>query len=870
MLNQDDIDNQQALLAAHRRTLAVYLHQQAALGVLTPPGVVNGIAEVRDQIGQIKAVLRAASVAVDDHPNDTPPLTPQQAAGLTDATQDVLTNPSNRITQMNVSTGGGDYAEGTIDKRQGTFIAGDAEVIQFITIGAGAAIPEGGIIGKQVNYYAPKPDAPPDRNRQAMLTKVKTIWVTGLLERSLAAEARIALGLVERPDAVDLVLNTQFQELDMPPRALPAGTQIVDVFAALGGALLILGAPGAGKTTLLLELARDLIARAEQDPYHPIPVVVNLSSWAHKRRPLTEWLVDELNTKYDVPRRVGKAWVEGDALLPLLDGLDEVQPEHRVACVEAINAFRTDHGLVPLTVCSRIADYDALAKKLRLQGAVLVQPLTPEQIDAYLARAGQKLAGVRAALQHDAPLRELAATPLLLSVMALAYQDMPVESLEVVETAQERRRHLFDAYIEAMFKRRSRQTRFSREQTVQWLGWLARGMVAHTQTLLHIERLQPAWLQAPWHHRYYAMGEGLAVGAILGFGVGTIWWLTPALNTTNPLESLKLEQITIAGLASGAVQLLAWLFSGLLAGIGMGVLMGLVIGVLMGLVNREQAFDQAAVQRGWQSLHTAIPVGCAVGLLSGLAFGIRDGLGGGVWQGLGFGLVAGLASGIGAGALYGLAVQPGSIAVVETLGWSWLQARRWLAVTLAAGLGIGLIFGQVTRPAYGLAVGLAVGLVAGLFRGLTGGEIEAKTLPNQGIRRSIRNAVRIGCLAWLTMGLVTGSLGGLARGVTLGMSAWNLVLLVIWFSAGWLVNGLAGGVGAGLVYGGFAVIQHLALRCVLWRSGALPLHLVAFLDYCAERIFLRKVGGGYLFAHRLLMEHFAALEQVVARQPESQ
>jgi len=72
--------------------------------------------------------------------------------------------------------------------------------------------------------------------------------------------------------------------------------------------------------------------------------------------------------------------------------------------------------------------------------------------------------------------------------------------------------------------------------------------------------------------------------------------------------------------------------------------------------------------------------------------------------------------------------------------------------------------------------------------------------------------------------------------------------------------GPADGGGTGLVYGGFAVIQHLALRCVLWRSGALPLHLVAFLDYCAERIFLCKVGGGNVFVHRLLMEHFAALE----------
>jgi len=32
-----------------------------------------------------------------------------------------------------------------------------------------------------------------------------------------------------------------------------------------------------------------------------------------------------------------------------------------------------------------------------------------------------------------------------------------------------------------------------------------------------------------------------------------------------------------------------------------------------------------------------------------------------------------------------------------------------------------------------------------------------------------------------------------------------------------------------------------------------------FLDYCVDRIFLRRVGGGYIFIHRLLQEHFAVL-----------
>ena len=64
----------------------------------------------------------------------------------------------------------------------------------------------------------------------------------------------------------------------------------------------------------------------------------------------------------------------------------------------------------------------------------------------------------------------------------------------------------------------------------------------------------------------------------------------------------------------------------------------------------------------------------------------------------------------------------------------------------------------------------------------------------------------------------------------------------------------------GPIYGGRACVQHYVLRIMLWRNGSAPLNYVRFLDYAAERIFLRKVGGGYIFVHRLLLEYFASLE----------
>ncbi|MBI1878752.1 MAG: hypothetical protein HYR94_11110 [Chloroflexi bacterium] len=55
-------------------------------------------------------------------------------------------------------------------------------------------------------------------------------------------------------------------------------------------------------------------------------------------------------------------------------------------------------------------------------------------------------------------------------------------------------------------------------------------------------------------------------------------------------------------------------------------------------------------------------------------------------------------------------------------------------------------------------------------------------------------------------------------------------------------------------------MKHFILRFVLYCGGVMPWNLTGFLDYAAERIFLRKVGGGYIFVHRYLMEYFASLE----------
>jgi hypothetical protein len=84
--------------------------------------------------------------------------------------------------------------------------------------------------------------------------------------------------------------------------------------------------------------------------------------------------------------------------------------------------------------------------------------------------------------------------------------------------------------------------------------------------------------------------------------------------------------------------------------------------------------------------------------------------------------------------------------------------------------------------------------------------------------------------------------------------------VVVFLSLWGPLYGLIGGLSAGLIGGIDAVFKHYILRIYFWRCGYMPRDYVRFLDYAAERIFLRKVGGGYIFIHRLIMEYFAELD----------
>jgi hypothetical protein len=294
--------------------------------------------------------------------------------------------------------------------------------------------------------------------------RVMEYWVDGVLQHSLYNEVLISIGKRRVEEFVDVPFDYSVEVSDVTS-SRPLEDRDVSAVYDARGLLLILGEAGSGKTTILLGLTRTLLERARDDIKERVPIVLNLSSWKNKQ-PLADWILHELRVKYLVPKEIAGPWLRNDYLVPLLDGLDEVETSMQADCVTAINAFIEESNASKLVVCCRLNDYRRLPRRLKLNGAICLEPPSTEEVDEYLERGGSSLAALRGAVKSDAVLRELVRTPLMLNIMSLAFQGASDDELarQKRDSPEERRKQLFSLYAERMFQRKERLLFHSRSR----------------------------------------------------------------------------------------------------------------------------------------------------------------------------------------------------------------------------------------------------------------------------------------------------------------------------------------------------------------------------------------------------------------------
>ncbi|MEM7590192.1 MAG: NACHT domain-containing protein [Cyanobacteria bacterium P01_A01_bin.83] len=624
------------------------------------------------------------------------------------------------------------------------------------------------------------------RFRQILLNKVKDSWIKGVLENSVHTKALLELKIEGKANLVHNPFS-HYQELPVDPNASYEWLNATDIFEQMGDGrtLLILGEPGSGKTIALLRLAKRFIEKAENNLSLPIPVVFNLSSWASKRKSITEWLVIELKDKYQVSKALAKKWIEQEQLLLLLDGLDEVQKEHRNNCINALNKFLNSHGQTETAVCCRFQDYQTLSKKLRLRNAIYIQSLTTEHIDWYLKDSGDTLLGLKTLLRNDPEIEDFAKTPLILSIMSLTYQNHSAkEILEQLSSSTSRYKTLFDSYIKRIFERRSITEKYKKRVVCKQLIWVSKYLTKSAKTTFFIENIQP-----------YSLNHF----------IGKVIYLL----ILNSLYSLFLLLWYCAGVS------LFLPFDILSDGLNFYFHFFLYTFYLFFVFfwSYKTLSDRESIQP-----------------FEKIKFSKKRFLK--QWEGMNKGL---------------------NKYIVKLTVLLIFALLITLKINLELSLFLFVFTITLTPSILAHLLGSAIFAFSETIE-----EVDKTQYPNQMIIISTLTGIKFfilgfSCLVLLIflIGQFVDNLYGSLDFESLEQEYKNIQTLkwVIWM------------IGPYVAWISFnATIQHLCLRISLLLTRKIPFNYTNFLDYATKNIFMYKVGGGYIFIHRMLMEHFANMK----------
>ncbi|MGW5569845.1 NACHT domain-containing protein [Nocardia thailandica] len=484
--------------------------------------------------------------------------------------------------------------------------------------------------------------------------------------------------------------------------------------------MVVLGEPGAGKTVTATYLVRGLIQhRREVLPETlrgavPVPVRVNTAGWDGGQQ-FSTWLTNRLHLDYKLPTALGAEMLDSGMILPVLDGLDEMDDEssdgaRARALLDRLNNNEWTHR--PVVVLCRSSEFAYLRQvggDSGLHGAttVTLDPLPTgspvDHLTGYQTRIEATHPAWNQLTTHlrehtDSPLATTLRNPWMLGLTATALHHTPHTAVALLDcsTPEAVRDRLFAAQIPAAISGTHDTERlrdYTPDNVEKWLRTLAR----------HLE------------HRRETGGNGTAIR------LDEIWEMA---GTTRARFLHGLTATLLSGLLLGLILgLTAWFGGGLVVGLAIrltvgvtvGVAGGLVIGLVVGLPRNRPAHRIAwrvPARTRWRG---GLAGGLVVGLVVGLAVCLMVGRAFGFWAGLAYGLVDGLAFGLAVGLVFGLETTAQDQLVMGT------DARQLICNDLQAGLFYGVVFGLVAGLGFGLAGGLVFGLVGGLGFGLAGG-----------------------------------------------------------------------------------------------------------------------------------------------------
>ena len=602
-------------------------------------------------------------------------------------------------------------------------------------------------------------------------------------------------------------------------------TALRDFYAQLEhGRLVILGAAGAGKTVLLSHLLLDLAAAlplADPGPAVRVRVPVHLSltsfdcgsdaeqaSGEVLAERLDAWIAQHLQEVFQLGEALALTLVAQGWILPLLDGLDEMdaadQPPLRAAALARALNHPVGTGLRPVVLACRRQRYIELAaadsdpgspQVLQDATTVELEPLSAGKVAAYvtarfpdptdpsLAQPRWRPVLVQLLAAPTGPLAGSLSSPLGLFLAVTAYHRPETRPVDLTALpAAELDRALLDRLVPETCRQHPAPNvrgRYAPEDVTRWLGTLAAHLRAQqargrsgTDLDMHL-----LWSAAgPRAPRYIAK-------ALLGLAVAT-----------------------------SVLACAAWYIH--------------ATGHLLAPGWRGRAtFAAVAVFTALAAMSATAPVGLGS---------------------------AGRVGGVSPAHRYLTQPPRLDLARLRTPGLARLVRVVVVVVDFAFGLAAGFVVGLATGFAFGPAAGFTYGLtvavtyalVSGIAQGLAFGFMQrAASLkrPSDLVRQGVVYDVMVTLVVGLVVGLTAGlTIGGLAIGLAFGLAAGGLTLTL-------------GSVP--LMSGGSPWPQFFVAVWMLGRRGRLPHHTAGFLDWAYAAGLMRISGASIQFRHLRLQEH---------------